>query len=337
MLQIGRKKVAQQKYNYLTNQLPKYLNSVPKVSIIMNCFNGSKYLRESIDSVYAQTYRNWEIIFWDNASTDNSAEIAKNYDNRLRYFRSERNYPLVGKVRNLAYKQANGEYIALLDVDDIWFPEKLERQLSLFEKNMNIALVFSNVIVFYENGVEYELYKYVKPKRGYVFGELVRNNFISTVSMMYRRSALECLDYIFDDEFTFIQDYDLSLRIAYKYEIDYIDEPLAKLRKHSDNLGDKLLFLLPQENLKLLEKTILSINDIKDKFSEDIRYFKKQTDLFSAYAEWKKGNKRLSLKYLSPYLSDKKYLLIFLCICLFSYSQYESLKSKIKQMIKIIK
>ncbi|MEK7079138.1 MAG: glycosyltransferase, partial [Patescibacteria group bacterium] len=97
MQQIGGKKVAQQKYNYLTTQLPKYLNSVPKVSIIMNCFNGSKYLRESIDSVYAQTYRNWEIIFWDNASTDNSAEIAKNYDSRLRYFRSERNYPLVGK------------------------------------------------------------------------------------------------------------------------------------------------------------------------------------------------------------------------------------------------
>ena len=321
----------------LASQLLKSSNNKPKVSIIMNCFNGSKYLREAIDSVYAQTFEDWEIIFWDNASTDNSAEIAKSYDNRVRYFRSEKNYPLVGKVRNLAYKQANGEYIALLDVDDIWFPEKLERQLSLFEKNGNIGLVFSNVIVFYENGVEYELYEYVKPRRGYVFGELVRNNFISTVSMMYRRSALECLDYVFDDEFTFIQDYDLSLRVAYRYEIDYIDEPLAKLRKHSENLGEKILFLLPQENLKLLEKTILSLNDIKDKFSEDIRYFKKQTDLFFAYAEWKKGNKKLSIKYVSPYLSDKKYLLIFFCICLFSYSQYENLKSKIKRMIKIIK
>lgn len=326
-----------QETSTLASQVLKNPNNKPKVSIIMNCFNGSKYLREAIDSVYAQTFEDWEIIFWDNASTDNSAEIAKSYDNRVRYFSSEKNYPMVGKARNLAYKQIKGEYVALLDTDDIWFPEKLERQLSLFERNETVGLVFSNVIVFYENGVEYELHEYVKPRRGYVFGELVRNNFISTVSMIYRRSALECLDYVFDDEFTFIFDYDLSLRVAYRYEIDYIDEPLAKLRKHSENLSEKILFLLPQENLKLLEKKLLSLNDIKDKFSEDIRYFKKQTALFFAYAEWKKGNKKLSLKYLSPYLSDKKYLLIFLCICLFSYSQYENLKSKIKRMIKIIK
>src|SRR3989304_6187690 len=104
-----------------------------RVSIIMNCLNCAKYLREAIDSIYAQTYKDWEIIFWDNASTDDSAVIAGNYDGRLRYFRDEEVVPL-GKSRNLAMEKAGGEYIAFLDCDDKWMPEKLERQIPLFER-----------------------------------------------------------------------------------------------------------------------------------------------------------------------------------------------------------
>jgi len=111
----------------------------------MNCLNGEKYLREAIDSVYTQTYKDWEIIFWDNASTDKSAEIAQSHDHRVRYFKSEETY-LLGKARNLAFKQAKGEYIALLDVDDVWLPNKLEEQLKLFDKNSNLGMTFSNSI-----------------------------------------------------------------------------------------------------------------------------------------------------------------------------------------------
>jgi len=310
------------------------LSESPKVSIIMNCFNGSKYLREAIDSVYAQTYKDWEIIFWDNASTDTSSEIAKSYDSRIRYFRSEKNFPIVGKVRNLAYEQAKGEYIAILDVDDVWLPDKLEKQVCLLEKNKNLGLVFSDVIVFNDNGKEYELFKFVKPERGYVFGSLFKSNFITTVCMIYRRSALESLQYVFDDEFTYIQDYDLSLRVAHKYEVDYVAEPLAKVRKHGENLGEKILSRLPQENLRLLEKLIISIPDIEEKFSKEIKCFKKQTNMFSALAEWKSGNKKSSVKYLIPYLNDKKFFVIFILIFLFSYSRYENLKSKLKYLMK---
>lgn len=310
---------------------------MPTVSIIMNCYNGSKYLREAIDSVYAQTYQNWEIIFWDNASTDNSAEIAKSYDSRIRYFKSEKTHPLVGKVRNLAYEQALGQYIALLDTDDIWLPDKLEKQMHLFGGNRNLGLVYSDVIIFYNNGVEYELFKSVKPERRHIFGHLIKNNFITTASMIYRKSALEKLEYVFDNEFTFIQDYDLSLRIAHKYEIDYINEPLAKVRKHGENLGEKILSLLPRENLRLLEKLIEIIPEIEEKYHEEIKCFKKQTALFFSLAEWKKGNKKSSLKYLTPYLNDKKYFLVFISVCLLSFFQYEHLKSKLKQIVKKLK
>jgi len=73
----------------MNNQKLNDLTTQSTVSVIMNCLNYSKYLREAIDSVYVQTYKDWEIIFWDNASTDNSAEIARSYDRRLRYFRSK--------------------------------------------------------------------------------------------------------------------------------------------------------------------------------------------------------------------------------------------------------
>ena len=97
----------------------------PLVSIIINCYNGEKYLREAIDSIYSQTYVNWEIIFWDNCSTDRSAEIAKSFDHRLRYYCTVDTTPL-GAARNLAIKKTKGKYIAFLDCDDLYLPEKLE-------------------------------------------------------------------------------------------------------------------------------------------------------------------------------------------------------------------
>ena len=109
--------------------------SSPKVSIIINCFNGERYLAEAMDSVFCQTYEDWEIIFWDNASTDNCAEIAKSYGERIRYFKSSSIYPL-GKARNLAIENARGDFMAFLDCDDLWFPQKLEKQMYKHAENL---------------------------------------------------------------------------------------------------------------------------------------------------------------------------------------------------------
>ena len=97
----------------------------------MNCYNGEMYLREAIDSVYAQTYQNWEIIFWDNASTDATQGIARSYNEKLKYFRSKET-TILGKARVEATKQVNGDYIAFLDADDVWLENKLEKQVALF-------------------------------------------------------------------------------------------------------------------------------------------------------------------------------------------------------------
>lgn len=116
----------------------------PLVSILMNCYNGEKYLREAIESVLAQTYHNWELIFWDNQSTDRSAEIFRSYfDKRLKYFFAP-NHTLLYEARNCTVEKCSGSYIAFLDVDDYWEESKLEKQMGVFKTDPNVAMVYSN-------------------------------------------------------------------------------------------------------------------------------------------------------------------------------------------------
>ena len=220
-----------------TNQPIDHSGDSPRVSVIMNCLNCAKYLREAIDSVYAQTYTNWEIIFWDNASTDDSAEIAKSYDSKLRYFCGETTVPL-GHARNLAIENARGKCIAFLDCDDMWLPEKLEKQMELLEKNPDVMLVYSNsCTVDYMGNVLKISFDSGKPERGEIFNELLsRYNFIPLLTVVIRKDVLDEVG-LFDNRYNVAEEYDLFLRIAYKHPVDYVEEPLARYRVHESNVS----------------------------------------------------------------------------------------------------
>ena len=151
----------------------------PRVSVIMNCLNCERYLPEAIESVLAQSYDDWEIVFWDNASTDGSAGIARSYATGLLYFRSDETTPL-GEARNRAMAQASGEYIAFLDCDDVWLPAKLGKQVPLFEANPRVGLVFSDTLFFNEAGREHRFYGSAKPERGSVFSRMLESYRLST-------------------------------------------------------------------------------------------------------------------------------------------------------------
>ena len=117
----------------------------PLVSVIINCLNGEKYLKKCIKSVLNQTYKNFEIIFWDNQSTDASKEILLKFkDQRIKYFNSKKILDL-SEARNKAIKVSKGSYITFLDVDDWYIPKKLELQLKEFSKNENIGVICSNI------------------------------------------------------------------------------------------------------------------------------------------------------------------------------------------------
>ena len=121
--------------------LASNLNNEPLVSIIVNCFNGEKYLEECLISLKNQTYKNWEVIFWDNHSTDNSKKIFDKFnDKRFKYYLSPKHVFLY-EARDLAVKASQGDFIAFCDVDDFWSQERLEYQVPLFKnKDTSIAV-----------------------------------------------------------------------------------------------------------------------------------------------------------------------------------------------------
>ena len=126
------------------NTVPQIINKQPLVSIITPNYNCGKFIALTIESVLAQTYTNWEMIIQDDCSTDNSYEIACRYakaDPRIKVFRNGKNSG-AALTRNYAIEVSQGEYLAFLDSDDIWFPEKLEKQIDFMQKN-NCDFVFS--------------------------------------------------------------------------------------------------------------------------------------------------------------------------------------------------
>ena len=110
------------------------------ISVIINCYNGEKYVKNAIQSVIRQKYQNWELIFWDNQSTDNSKKIFKSFsDERLKYFYSENNTTLY-EARNNASKIAKGEYIGFIDCDDEWYDDYLSSRKTFFDGSTIILL-----------------------------------------------------------------------------------------------------------------------------------------------------------------------------------------------------
>ena len=119
----------------------------PLVSIIMNCHNGEQYLRESILSVINQKYKNWELIFFDNNSKDQSVKIAKSFFNKkIRVFKS-RKFLKLYEARNNALKYAKGKYVSFLDTDDLWSPAKLKIQVQYLLKKKNKICFFKFLLL----------------------------------------------------------------------------------------------------------------------------------------------------------------------------------------------
>ncbi len=301
----------------------------PTVSVIMNCLNGEKYLREAIDSIYAQTYEDWEIIFWEDlSSSDNSGKIAQSYGSKLRYFKADVSLPLYGS-RNLAIRQARGKYIAFLDQDDLWLPTKLEEQISLFEENPDVGIVFSDDILFNESGGKKCLFKFKKPYRGNVFQELLLDNFIHTPTVVIRRKVLDSLTYWFDNRCNMLGDYDAWLRISYKWKVDYVDKPLAKYRVHKNSTTSTRGRSLSAFELEfLIENLCNTIYGFEDKYSQACRLLKRKRDVNLSLLDWEENNNKRARKRLKKYIRESGvhlvlFLLMFLPYKYFFYPIYK--------------
>ncbi len=225
-----------------------------KVSAIILTYNRAHLVTEAIDSVLTQSFKDFELIVVDNCSSDDTESAVKSYnDERIRYFKHQNN-GLIGVNRNYGIKKSRGEYIAFLDDDDLWLPEKLEKQVGLLDSNKELGLVYSDTYLIENDGHlrKNAYFHHIKPFRGNAFNELLRANFIPMLTVVIRREMLDKVGE-FNPRYKICLDYDLCLRIAAVYPIDFIEQPLAKYRIHSDSGFQGNAILWYEEVLQIIE------------------------------------------------------------------------------------
>jgi len=284
------------------------------VSIIMNCYNSERFLKEAIDSIYAQSFNDWEIIFWDNLSTDRSASIAKSYDTKLKYYLADKHTDL-GEARNQALSKAKGKYIAFLDCDDMYFPHKLSLQVEFLENN-DFALVYSGVIHIKENG---ETLRKTSPQNnsGYVFSNLLRHYEINMQSVILKKSILDDSGLVFDDYLKYCPDYNLFMQIAAQYNVGVIKEPLVFYRVSSNSLSRHTFDIVSYEMKLTLDKLFTSSPELRKKYKNSVDAAYSKLNYYDAVAMIYKSNFVLARKKLKKIVFKRwEYLTLYLILYL---------------------
>ncbi len=194
----------------------------PKVSIVIPTYNRETIICKAIDSALSQTYKNLEIIIVDDGSTDNTKTVLEKYGSRLNYFYQE-NKGISG-ARNAGIKRSTGQYIAFLDSDDYWLPDKLEKQIELFLQYPEYGMVACQCASIGADGQFRQKNRH--GKSGSVLFDLFKKNFIRTSSAVIKK---ECFlkSGLFDENLKECEEYDLWLRISAHYQVGFINEPLA--------------------------------------------------------------------------------------------------------------
>jgi len=233
----------------------------PRVSVLVNCFNGEKYLAEAIESVISQTYVDWELIFWDNQSTDRSSEILNSYvDSRIKYFRSDKHTSL-GEARVESLKRATGSYIAIIDADDVWMHDKLEHQIRFMESNSDVVLLGAWAKRINEFSVE--IGELTGPeKNAEVIQRLGTNNPFVNSTVLFDRNAASSIGG-YNSDFRSSQDYDLWIRLSEVGRLHILPKFLSKVRIHSRQLSSRRISIdISRDGFLLLKKarTILPLD-----------------------------------------------------------------------------
>jgi glycosyltransferase involved in cell wall biosynthesis len=205
------------------------------ISIIIPTYNRAERLKDTIDSVFAQTQTNWELVVVDDGSTDDTEKVVRSFDDdRIHYIKQDNRG--VSAARNVGIANARGELIAFLDSDDRWKPRKLEVQKNFFDSNPD-AHICQTEEVWVRNGVRVNpKKKHAKPS-GWIFKECIPLCCVSPSSVMMRREIFDTIG-IFDESLPACEDYDLWLRASLHYEIVTLPDPLTiKIGGHDDQLS----------------------------------------------------------------------------------------------------
>lgn len=209
---------------------------MPLVSIVTCTYNRAHLIGETIQSVIAQTFQDFEYIIVDDGSDDNTEEIVQSFNEpRINYFKHERTGGHLSRLRNYAHQQCSGKFIAYIDSDDLWDKDKLELQIPELEKDKAVGFSFTDIIIFNQEGViRTSIYGKSGLFTGSVFPSMLRNELIIChTTLVVNASCLEKIGPM--DELMHSGDHDLVFRLSCYFDACVIYQPLVQVRKHSQN------------------------------------------------------------------------------------------------------
>lgn len=229
----------------------------PKISVLMPVYNAEKFLREAIDSILNQTFRDFEFLIINDASTDNSKKFILSYkDPRIKYFENNKNLG-VARTLNRGLRLAKGEYIARMDADDICFPDRLKLQYDKIITDKNLVIISSHFDWINEKGNYNSTYRLASSPEE-IFYELQFRNCLGHPTIIFDRKIIVKEFGGYDEKYE-AEDYDLWLRVSQKYKIMKLNKVLMKVRRSKHNKTalfrktlNKSAIIIAQNNLQSL-------------------------------------------------------------------------------------
>ena len=241
---------------------------MPLVTVILPTWNRVKLLSRSVDSVLSQTFKDYELIIVDDGSTDSTHEFLNLFYDKIRTFIFDRNHG-VSKARNFAISNSSSDWIAFLDSDDYWHPEKLQKQIDLTKIVDQCPIHFTDEI-WIRNGVKVNPKKKHQKKDGWIFQPSLELCLISPSSVILKRELLERHG-MFDETLPVCEDYDLWLRLTFRYKVALLNQKLmTRYGGHADQLS-KSDWGMDRYRVKSIKKVL----DTENLLSNDIAAAKK--------------------------------------------------------------
>lgn len=223
---------------------------MPEVSVVIPSYNSAAYLPQAVDSVLAQTFRDVEVLVIDDGSTDDTAAVMGRYGEPVRYIRQPNGG--VSRARNRGIEESRGRYVAFLDADDTWFPQKLERQLSALDGKTDYRVCYSGFVRVDSNLAPLGVHR-GNPAGATLAGLLTQGNQVGSICTVLVDRSLFDRTGGFDPQLSQCADWDMWVRLAVHTPFLYVDESLVTYRQHGENMS-RSAPLLERDSVRVLEK-----------------------------------------------------------------------------------
>ncbi|MCX5809249.1 MAG: glycosyltransferase [Proteobacteria bacterium] len=283
----------------------------PKVSINLCCYNSEKFLQETLKSIEEQTFTDWELVVINDGSSDSTESIIMEFKSRgfpvLYHYQENRG---LGYSRNRAIELSSGEYIAFIDHDDMWLPEKTVKQVDVVKSCQDVDLVYSNLFVTKKG--RQTLFHKKRQSSGYVFDKFLRYYPVSISTVMIRKRSLDRLGVFFDSNLILTEEFDLFMRVLYGSKAAYIDQPLAVYRIHPGMSSIKYIEKFPDEMAYTIGKFKEMDPSFEVKYSSELDYLNAKIGYYRARAEMLYNNTQKARACLYPFrLTDYRFFLLY--------------------------